>query len=889
MALLLAWMGVEKAEAPQEKDEALPAYLSRFISVEKIKQIKNEKDGEGVIFFETTFRKADERKKVSSNIDWTAMTHGSLRKFLPKKDNPVTDFAQSWSTDPTFRALAVKHLRKIIKEDVQAIMLNPVFGTLWRTICSDRKHEARDELVEAFSLQINELKDAEEKAGAKAWVEESYDYAAEVLEIIDSVPEAERFPCVFLDPTMGVAHTGTDPNNGDDDDINRPITAFTRAELLEIGRSCDPRILRRLGRVLTRLTYVENPADMPRHIAATSDEEVPKIPVALASDEHKGKFWKILLHTIVPGTMLSSRPAALLAALSLRLGITPLTQAAERGMTSFRGNWSDVDVPENWTVSCLSLLLDADRAYRHRQKSRASESDDKNASEKPLSLLRESDRTLFENLCTFKMLELNFDSSLTARVGWTPDKTMMPIGPVVSCRSCKYPRSVTIMGKSGKCGICLLTEDGSSKEAVKSLHTRVSMEDTESTRTTWVECSVKSCRAQYVVYDIDGLRVRPKCYYCRHTEISAPCVECKQCLNRVIWPEAYRTSSFVASDYTCPACCSGRDTTVDVESTARKISAENSLSWIIRDSKDPDSHPFTNRSIYHTISTIGIDDFRTRFTLFPPIENPLTLGEKLIRNTPVLVSTLQNRISQRQTEQISCSLCFSTFRRDAVNPACGRRGCFQRICKECLSGWYGLNKAGRIINIAALSCPFCRRFPSSRTLAKYGMGIHAVRNLANAIRDKGTWIYAWCRDCHTAKEYVERVCARGMPAEVRKWTCDDCQEERLEEERIRAEQALANAQAARDAQTEEAAEAARRAVEATRRMRECPGCGTMTQKTSGCGHIFCTVKGCKTHWCYFCGEKSTADYIYEHMERMHDGLLGEVDDDIDDEDEDYWG
>ncbi len=85
----------------------------------------------------------------------------------------------------------------------------------------------------------------------KTWLEESYDYKAEVLETITSVPEAQRFPCVCLDPTLVFSREIED---NEDESEDRPITSFKRDELLEIGRSCDYRILRRLGRVLTRRT-----------------------------------------------------------------------------------------------------------------------------------------------------------------------------------------------------------------------------------------------------------------------------------------------------------------------------------------------------------------------------------------------------------------------------------------------------------------------------------------------------------------------------------------------------------------------------------------------------------------------------------------------------------
>lgn len=36
-------------------------------------------------------------------------------------------------------------------------------------------------------------------------------------------------------------------------------------------------------------------------------KEVPRVPVSLASQAHGFQFWKLLLHTVLPGTMLSTR------------------------------------------------------------------------------------------------------------------------------------------------------------------------------------------------------------------------------------------------------------------------------------------------------------------------------------------------------------------------------------------------------------------------------------------------------------------------------------------------------------------------------------------------------------------------------------------------------
>ena len=84
---------------------------------------------------------------------------------------------------------------------------------------------------------------------------------------------------------------------------------------------------------------------------------------------------------------------------------------------------------KNWNVSCLSLLLDADKAYRKR---RVEHSKSSNAEEpqKEVGLLEEGDRKLFEQLVAFKILKLNLDTATTALVGWTPEKTKVPIGPL---------------------------------------------------------------------------------------------------------------------------------------------------------------------------------------------------------------------------------------------------------------------------------------------------------------------------------------------------------------------------------------------------------------------------------------------------------------------------
>ena len=821
MDLLLAWMQVEK---PGSESAVIGAKIHKYKDIPDGIVVKNETALPFSPFFD------------SANITRLDLTSDVLKKVMPKRETPVQDFAKRYISDNSYKILVVKQLRKIINEDVSAISLNPVFGSLWRAICNDRQNPAREELIQSFGLQIERIDIADEKERMKNWLAESYDYTAEVLEIISTVPVDQLFPCVFLDPTLRF-----EKSNDAEANDSRPITAFTRDELLEIGRSCDYRILRRLGRVLTRLSFANSPEDLPAHIAKENDEVIVKIPLALASKDLGRKFWKILLHIVVPGTMLSSRPSALLAALSIRLGVQPLFQAAKEELLLWRHKWNDLEIPETWNTSCLSLLLDADEAYAScaRQASRDS------ADDGPAGLLLEDDKVLFERLVSYKMLELNLKTTLTAKIGWKPEKTSVSMGPVVLCKSCLFPRSVTMMAANGICGLCDATDYLTPEMRNARINGRVSKEDNEKTDASWVECAVRTCRAQYVVYHPAELKVRPKCFYCREqssipesdrNHSPAPCVECQQCLSRVIWPEEYRPGPL--EGFICVACSQGKKTIIEVETSANGLREENGWSWLLSNQNTRIKDPFSGRSLFHVISTAGTTSFCEDVTLFPQTGSALSLSlsGKVIRNANDVCAQLMSWMHRRQTESGTCSLCFTSSRKDLILPSCGRSGCNQRICRDCLSGWYGLNSPGSIINTAALSCPFCRRPPAAKTLAKYGMGIHAVAGLRTAVEESGEWIYAWCSHCGHAKRYMERVCAAGAPADVTSWKCENCE-------------------IYEDLQT-----------------KKCPGCGVMTQKTGGCDHIQCAVPTCGVHWCFFCGEKPDENEIYEHIENEHEGL-----------------
>lgn len=894
--VLLAWMGAGKTGV----ETVLNAKLLRYKNGNGISKITTEQDelansffwainkkpkGKDVFINPNIFDAQQQQEQVlrlENNLAQVVVTSSILEKHLLKRKTPIMDLAKRYVEDVAYKALVVEQLQNIIETDVSSMALNPVFGVLWRAVCNDRKNLARDELIASFGFHVDRITDANGKAQMKNWLEESYDYASEITELLDSMPEHQRFPCVFLDPTISFASPGSKgAQHGDDedDDANQPLSAFRRDELLEIGRSCDGRVLRRLSKVLTRITYVESAEDLPTHIATTSNTEVPKIPIASASPEYGWKFWKILLHLVLPGTMLAARPAAVLAALAIRVGLQPLFDPACAAMVFWRDKWNNLEVPETWNSSCLGLLLDADMEYRKHMKVHDSPS-------AKVGLLLEADRELFERLVTYHHAGTNFLTTLTAEISWTPRKTQAPVGPVVVCRGCKLPRSITIMAEQsgGRCGLCVKSSWDSAEHKERALSSSVTPGDTASTKIAWVECGVKTCRAQYVCYNPADLNVRAKCWYCRmQTALSqekrsndpAPTMECTKCLSKIIWPNEWRY--MVTRPYHCTACLAGMETVVDIDTNAEQICQENGQDWLIRNSDGALEEPF-KRSLYKTITSTGIISFLENVTVLPDIDpvTTLTLNGKQIRNTAALTATLRSWTRRRTAERSHCSLCFSVLAKSRLLPACRRRGCHQSICEGCLNSWYGLNRPGTIINTAALFCPFCRRPPAARTLAAYGKGIHAVGNLKASYEERGSWIHAWCAECNKSQRLMERECARGAPDTLQQWKCEECDEMALTQARLAEE--LAQREYERVARLGEAGVAAEQRLREARAARmnfecpvkECPGCEVGVQKTYGCDHMECL---CGTHWCWACGEKGDcAEDIYNHMSVAHGGM-----------------
>lgn len=117
------------------------------------------------------------------------------------------------------------------------------------------------------------------------------DFTEEITSMINSVPDTEIYPCVFLDPTLSFANKKYGAKHKE----NRPISTLAQSKLLQIGRCCNLGVLRRFGAILTRLTVSTSAREMPDHISSISTDHVAKIPLVFSLTPMKhtrsSKIW----------------------------------------------------------------------------------------------------------------------------------------------------------------------------------------------------------------------------------------------------------------------------------------------------------------------------------------------------------------------------------------------------------------------------------------------------------------------------------------------------------------------------------------------------------------------------------------------------------------------
>jgi hypothetical protein len=114
----------------------------------------------------------DLKMDIHESVKYSNLSSASLNKCLPKRSVAIRDFSKTYQADDRYRGLVQAHLRRIIERNVTAVSLNPVFGSLWRTVCNDRQNEGRQGLLDLFGKNVDDIKDDASRVKMKLWLEE---------------------------------------------------------------------------------------------------------------------------------------------------------------------------------------------------------------------------------------------------------------------------------------------------------------------------------------------------------------------------------------------------------------------------------------------------------------------------------------------------------------------------------------------------------------------------------------------------------------------------------------------------------------------------------------------------------------------------------------------
>ncbi|KAJ7463682.1 hypothetical protein FB451DRAFT_1265214 [Mycena latifolia] len=731
------------------------------------------------------------RKIINESLEPSRIPVGTLASASYNLAKRFSD-----ASETGYRDLVYASLTDIIQSNVACLTYNPIFGQLWRAVCKDTGSR-KTALVDLFSESVGKVTEPEKKAALRQWLEESFDQTEEIERIIARHCALNRdAPMAYLDFDADVQ--------------------LTRTELLEVSRSCYAGVLKKIATVFTHLKIVESDVKLAPLQRS--------IPLTLPARD----FFRILPHLIVPGTLYPARAAALTAIIALVTAVPFLQESATALLVTTKGKWLDMEVPENISFDCARLLLSGPKGV----------------------VLTKHERQVYEAMRRYKLIELNLDAPLTVKVPWTPDKTRGPGDAKVQCKKCLVWRSITIMSheSSSRCGLCI-------NGALSPAKLGVLFPGTSEAESCWVECSKTTCRAQYVVEDVSGLKIRPRCYYCRKG-IQCPWLECSACSNRIIVPNAFRTKMDRTS-YTCPACTNsewaGKSIIAD-ETTTRVLIAQNGVEWL----GFANSGIFDGKSAFKLMQAFGEGVFAGA----PADKAPkLLLNGKRICETRETVAQIQSHVGRGEVVLSTCALCFEEMPHTKLVLACGRTGCAQLVDEGCLQEWYGQNESGKLLNMMQFTCPFCRRKPTVKVLARYNSRAVTLGGLQAAMDDR-RFFYAWCMDCGFAKRAYERTaCTAEAIVPVADFRCAECR--RPARERVR--------DPVGEPQTHSRWKGAKNTWKDVAGVRTvlCPNarCGVRIMKDGGCNHVTCSV--CTTHFCWVCEKTFDVRKIYGHMFAKH--------------------
>jgi hypothetical protein len=562
---------------------------------------------------------------------------------------------------------------------------------------------------------------------------------------------------------------------------------YTPQEMLELARTCNSKTLSMVCDLMSSLRVVSKEEDLPKNseLVDQKGRTVPLkyIPLSLSNRD----LFAIIPHLMGPGTKFSQRPAMMMAAVAFITNNSILKTRAFTFLKGVQGKWFDPEIPENYTLGFVTFML------------------------RLPEFLTENEIELFTFYKNLGGLMVSEKSSLTIQKPFTPIKKVCN-DYKIKCDGCGEKRSFTLVTKDEnghiKCGICFNPDNLNVSEIQDELHSL------------YVEC--RACCCHYALIRPNLLNCEPKCHSCRKL-MKIHYTSCTKCFNKFSDPSNAFEDSFI-----CPECNVDPNLSIDELKVEFKTIYDQNMDIIL---KQLGLTLPANMNIFGGHSLFKLKDVVKRVNKDETADVTYKYDKKIILNSTDVLKQMIKWIASGKGEADLCMMCFDTKNKNNLFPVCGRKKCSMMACKDCLDTWYGINKAGTLMNFCALNCPFCKIAPLNKILQRHNREALAVLKFQESI--DCNFYYCWCIKCYKIKQSMEKECARDMP-QFNNWQCEGC------------------------------------IVIKNDNSKMSPCCEVATLKTSGCNHITCP--NCEKHWCYDCLKVfETSSACYDHMYIEHGG------------------
>lgn len=586
------------------------------------------------------------------------------------------DATKRLHADPEYQAAIIKLFDDLLQpHNIDCLLYNTLFGQLWRGVCKLRHHPDRERLMLKMGNAVGRLP-ATQKANMKSYIEASYDQSDVIYTMIEDVDG----PFLVLETPA----------------------KLQRSDVLEISRSCHPAIVRKVATLLTGLRIV------PKAQSTTT------LPYNMKDED----LFACLPHLMCPGTMMSRRPAALLAIIAASSSTdSPLFAKANNYLASIKGRWIDRSLPENVSLDLARLLLRCPSA------------------------LTDEELQLYQQLFRVGSLRINGLTSIDAVVGYTSNQTKRPDSKM-RCLTCSTLRSSTLIADDGKCAMCICEVQAD--------------EPAPDDRSIWCECH--TCKVHYAVIR-PGKFTKPKCHFCRHS-LPVPKRQCHLCHNYFLMQMPCTSSH---RTYTCPPCHdNGAAVTDCVTLTMSQYVKDNGLQGLRI--SDPAMF-WSGRSLMH-VKDLVIEDANAR-----QVQQP-TVHHKTVHNAADIQQVIDRWLHSGQAEMGTCCLCYEDMPKTALRPFCGRRHCDAQGCKSCVESWYGAFRPGAVLVPPNLFCAFCKKAPSPHIIRKVNPKLHTHARIDLTALDPAFY-HGWCQCCDQVKPAVVKECSEDVPV-LTSFKCTDC-------------------------------------------------------------------------------------------------------------------